>query len=295
MAVLHPIIPATILLGVMSTIVMAGPSDPSGPNTCNYTATGVENRVKKHYRSCGWWGRSRCVRHNTNYKVYSVVHRKRCCTGARQSGNQCVLDCLVTKWGSWSSCSDSCNPGTRRRYRCVTRPADRGTACPPEHETKPCNAGRKHCNIETKCWADGYVNASLCGYCDAGIATRNAWQDQSGAKCDDKNRCTKDDTCRRGVCKGKPLSCLSCESCKDTRCVVTKGFCQIHGHCYQHGDPNPTNSRCQYCHNPKRPHTVKGIVRHRPNVWTNRRVGTKCSRNGHVCLANGRCGRPAGK
>ena len=50
-----------------------------------------------------------------------------------------VLDCEVSEWSSWSTCSSSCGAGTSNRHRTVTRPeSNGGVSCPDLHQAKAC-------------------------------------------------------------------------------------------------------------------------------------------------------------
>jgi len=50
-----------------------------------------------------------------------------------------VLDCEVSDWSSWSTCSSSCGAGTSNRHRTVTRPeSNGGVSCPDLHQAKAC-------------------------------------------------------------------------------------------------------------------------------------------------------------
>lgn len=60
--------------------------------------------------------------------------------------HNCPVNCLVTKWDSFSRCSEVCaggstpHGGTRTRKRAIHRhPKFGGAACPPLTETTPCN------------------------------------------------------------------------------------------------------------------------------------------------------------
>merc|ERR1719489_148445 len=55
----------------------------------------------------------------------------------------CPVNCTVSAWSEWSSCSKSChwgNPGQIRRGRDVlTQPTYSGASCPVLDDTKTCN------------------------------------------------------------------------------------------------------------------------------------------------------------
>jgi len=68
----------------------------------------------------------------------------------------CPLNCKVTVWGSWHSCSKSCGHGIHTRYRSVnTHPRGDGDACPNLTETKPCE-DQIECPVNCKVgsWSD---------------------------------------------------------------------------------------------------------------------------------------------
>jgi hypothetical protein len=50
------------------------------------------------------------------------------------------IDCVVTAWGPWGECSQTCGGGTQSRSRqIVTQPQDGGAACPTLSDTQSCN------------------------------------------------------------------------------------------------------------------------------------------------------------
>lgn len=52
----------------------------------------------------------------------------------------CPVDCVMTPWGAWSSCSNTCGSGTQRRTRTVaTEPRNGGAQCGPREEVVGCN------------------------------------------------------------------------------------------------------------------------------------------------------------
>jgi len=58
----------------------------------------------------------------------------------------CPVDCEVSTWSPWSSCSKSCGFGEIERKRSVTRGrSPRGSACPVLHQREPCN--EFHCQV----------------------------------------------------------------------------------------------------------------------------------------------------
>lgn len=81
--------------------------------------------------------------------------RIRECNGPSYGGSECqgqwsdMRDCFITQcpvdgkwqdWGSWGSCSTTCNGGVQRRERSCYGPFYGGQDCPgPSEENKPCN------------------------------------------------------------------------------------------------------------------------------------------------------------
>jgi hypothetical protein len=52
----------------------------------------------------------------------------------------CPVNCVVSAWSEWSSCSAACGGGTRTRTRTIITPAaNGGDPCPPLEETEACN------------------------------------------------------------------------------------------------------------------------------------------------------------
>lgn len=64
----------------------------------------------------------------------ALAEVKQCNTDA------CPVDCQVSAWSEWGSCSKTCGGGTQTRTRTTTvPPANGGKACPPLTETQSCN------------------------------------------------------------------------------------------------------------------------------------------------------------
>uniref|UniRef100_A0A0B6YS03 Spondin-like TSP1 domain-containing protein n=1 Tax=Arion vulgaris TaxID=1028688 RepID=A0A0B6YS03_9EUPU len=64
-----------------------------------------------------------------------LIKKKKC----RQK--KCATDCVMTEWGEWSSCSETCGNNAvqiRKRQR-LQRPLHGGLACPSKMEKKFCN------------------------------------------------------------------------------------------------------------------------------------------------------------
>ena len=84
------------------------------------------------------------------------------------------VDCAVSAWSQWTSCSAMCGGGTQSRTRTVTTPAaNGGAACPALTDSQTCNTGA--CPIPAiDCvvsdWSDWSTCSVLCG---GGTQTRS--------------------------------------------------------------------------------------------------------------------------
>eukprot|EP00128_Syssomonas_multiformis_P013402 Colp12_sorted_trinity150504_noHs@19551 len=65
----------------------------------------------------------------------------------------CPIDCNVSAWTSWTSCTATCGGGTRTSTRTiVTQPANNGAACPALSRTDTCNTQPCACNRIRQDW-----------------------------------------------------------------------------------------------------------------------------------------------
>ncbi|MEC7521159.1 MAG: hypothetical protein VYE22_14880 [Myxococcota bacterium] len=131
------------------------------------------------------------------------------------------------------------------------------------------------CLVDGVCYGDGQVDPlNPCRVCDPS-ASRSAWSDNDGARCDDGAFCTTGDVCAAGVCTGGApracddgVACNGVETCDElaSACVAGAGTCAadevcdvgadacratctgcvIGGVCYGDGQRNPAN-QCQVC------------------------------------------------
>jgi len=51
----------------------------------------------------------------------------------------CPVDCVVSNWGNWTTCSKTCGNGTQTRTRTIVSPAQFGGSCVSTSETQSCN------------------------------------------------------------------------------------------------------------------------------------------------------------
>ncbi|KAL9987480.1 hypothetical protein ACROYT_G001793 [Oculina patagonica] len=89
------------------------------------------------------------------------------------------------------------------------------------------------CKIAGQDYGHQAVNPSnQCQWCDlydAGARANSAWSNRPAVPCDDKNKCTKQDTCNAGRCVGQGYSCQSSypsSSCIRTSECVGDGTCR---------------------------------------------------------------------
>ncbi|KAF8819960.1 sushi domain (scr repeat) domain-containing protein, partial [Cardiosporidium cionae] len=82
----------------------------------------------------------------------------------------CVIDCTVTGWSAWSSCTATCGSGSQRRTRSIIKNKNEfGRTCPPLSENQVC--GSYPC--PTDCVVSTWNNWSSCnGACGEATRTR---------------------------------------------------------------------------------------------------------------------------
>jgi len=77
----------------------------------------------------------------------------------------CPVNCEVSSWTEWGSCSKSCGFGKSQRARTVTRNAKHsGNACPVLQETKTCNRFQCPVNCEVSTWSPWSSCSKSCGF-----------------------------------------------------------------------------------------------------------------------------------
>ena len=107
------------------------------PRNCVLSSWGSWSRCSA---TCGSSGRKTRTRRVLRYaycggSCYSTSQSTSC------PGNCCPIACSYS-WGSWSSCSATCQYGTRNRSpRIYGRPSCGGTSC-PSTQTQRCGNGR---------------------------------------------------------------------------------------------------------------------------------------------------------
>ncbi|XP_032233414.2 uncharacterized protein LOC5508728 isoform X2 [Nematostella vectensis] len=165
--------------------------------------------------------------------------------------------------------NDRCFNGTCLKgvpYPCLPCEHHDGFGC-------PLNPG--YCIIEHEgqrtCFATKqFLPGNPCQWCDPSVST-SSWTSRDGVPCDDGNKCTAADTCTRGLCTSKPLTCNErCQFCNGYACGNKPGFgfrnrnctCRIGGKDYSHQEINPVN-QCQWC-------DIYDDIAKATGSWTNR-------------------------
>ena len=174
----------------------------------------------------------------------SEEHQK-CSNGA------CPLDCIVSEWSSFSSCTRSCGPvGLQARRRTVVRqPLEGGGPCPVLTEEAPCNT---HIECPIDCTLHSWSAWAPCTKtCGGGISTRqravatpNAG---TGKPCGVKNEANQ---CGQTPC---PVDCKVTEFDTCSQCSKSCGggtqFCMrsIQRTAGYGGTPCPAVSKTRKC------------------------------------------------
>jgi hypothetical protein len=171
------------------------------------------------------------------------------------SSEPCALDCQVTTYGAWSTCTASCGSGSQTRARTVTRVASHGgAACPPLQATRSCNTFDCPMNCVQGNWGEWGDCSVSCG---SGHKTRSRsvidHPTFGGKYCDAARIST---TCNAHPC---PTDCVLSAFTSWTQCSASCG-------------------RQAAAHSRRR---VGGYLR-RPGVWR-ARGGTELQRHSVPC------------
>jgi hypothetical protein len=133
------------------------------PVHCAVTAFGLWSACT---RTCGGEGG---VQQRTRRISTATAFGGRLCphvAETRRCGNiECPVDCAMTQWGSYGSCSTSCAKGYHKRSRkTATREAWGGKACPDDVQTSDCNTANPcpvHCKVSP--WQGWSACTKTCG------------------------------------------------------------------------------------------------------------------------------------
>ena len=117
---------------------------------------------KKNPYGCGGWQtleRSIVVAPNEFGLKCAELMRKRKCGQIK-----CPVDCVMSKWSSWSKCTKACEGGVRGRTRSVvTKPKHGGMSCNTAQEMQPCNTGSCDRNCRLRKWSTWTPCSVACG------------------------------------------------------------------------------------------------------------------------------------
>eukprot|EP01012_Entosiphon_sulcatum_P049575 TRINITY_DN6820_c0_g1_i6.p1 TRINITY_DN6820_c0_g1~~TRINITY_DN6820_c0_g1_i6.p1 ORF type:complete len:7637 (+),score=112.47 TRINITY_DN6820_c0_g1_i6:5459-28369(+) len=117
----------------------------------------------------------------------------------------CPVDCVVSPWSDWDTCTKDCNGGTQQRTRQIlVRASSGGVACPNSLvETQGCNMDPCAVDCEVTLWSDWSACTASCG---SGTQTRTrsvVTQPSKGGKlCPD---ITETQACNTQAC---PVDCV---------------------------------------------------------------------------------------
>merc|ERR1719181_168137 len=112
--------------------------------------------------ACGGWqtlSRTFVVQPNDcGFKCPEPKRRRKC------NQIKCPVDCVMSKFSSWSKCSKECEGGVQGRTRSIlTQPLNGGQACNTAAETRPCNTGSCDRNCRLKKWSKWSPCSVACG------------------------------------------------------------------------------------------------------------------------------------
>jgi YD repeat-containing protein len=132
----------------------------------------------------------------------------------------------------------------------------------------------KDCGTADQCHLVGTCNSTT-GECTS--------HPLDGPACDDGNSCTKNDTCKNGVCGGTTYSCNDGPACTTGACngdgtctnSLLPHYCLIDNVCYANAAVNPGN-QCQICDSTQ------------PATWSPQQEGATCN-DGDACTSNDVC------
>jgi hypothetical protein len=132
--------------------------------------------------------------------------------------NPCPVDCVVSDWSSWGTCSAACGGGDQTRTRTITtQPSIGGAACPDLTETQACNTNPCPVDCVVSDWSSWGTCSAACGGGDQ-TRTRTITTQPSygGAACPDL---TETQACNTNPC---PVDCPN-DMCHE---IEANGICK---------------------------------------------------------------------
>jgi hypothetical protein len=123
----------------------------------------------------GWSKWTQCTKtcgtgtHTRTRKVVShAQHGGRTCPDLMEDAHcatqACPVDCAVSEWGKWSSCSSTCGGGTQTRSRYITQYAyHNGKKCPTLTAAAKCGASKCPVHCELGSWGSWGKCDATCG------------------------------------------------------------------------------------------------------------------------------------
>nr|XP_026689790.1 thrombospondin type-1 domain-containing protein 7B-like isoform X3 [Ciona intestinalis] len=129
-------------------------------------------------QSCGSGSQTR-----TRHVTVNPAHCGSACPSLKDTrgctGTQCPVNCQVSSWSAWGSCSVSCGDGTHSRTRQITaNPAYGGDSCPATVEHEKCVVPKQDCVVSS--WSSWGVCSQSCG---SGSQTRTRHVTVNPAHC----------------------------------------------------------------------------------------------------------------
>jgi hypothetical protein len=111
-------------------------------------------------------------------KNWNAFKSGKCTTSV---GANCPVDCDVTLWNPWTSCSLTCGNGTQTRERVVSRDfAYGGVPCPATREERSCNTEACPVDCVQEQWSAWTACSVTCGWGNKGRSRRTTVQPKNG-------------------------------------------------------------------------------------------------------------------
>ncbi|XP_038666358.1 SCO-spondin [Scyliorhinus canicula] len=160
-----------------------------------------------------------CYHQGLWYPPSYILHKDLCNNCTCQFGEMvcgltpCAVDCVWSHWTAWSSCSKSCDVGSRRRFRSPTNPA----AALGGQECEGAVLQREHCSLQLcdDVWRDWGPWSECSVPCGGGFRNRTRVSNSS-----ENSQLTR---CNNQSCGEAPSNCAPGTMWKD--CLHEAGTC----------------------------------------------------------------------